>query len=264
MGKSSKDKRDIYYRLAKEHGYRARSAFKLLHLHQQHNLLHENIARAVDLCAAPGSWTQVLAETLKPSAQIVAVDLQLIAPFPNHPNITLLQGDITSESTRNRILSCFQNSRADLVVCDGAPDVTGLHDMDEFFQLELVQAALSLALDLLDPKAGKFVAKVFRGPDFDLLLQMLENIFERVIVSKPASSRNSSIEAFVICECILEEEARKKESASSHLFLACNDFYDSDVTYALEDGHVVLKPVQQPTCPPYKTAVTIKRSNPRS
>lgn len=79
MGKSSKDRRDIYYRLAKEEGWRARSAYKLLHMDMELNLL-ENISRAVDLCAAPGSWSQVLSQAMKPleneGKYIVAVDLQ--------------------------------------------------------------------------------------------------------------------------------------------------------------------------------------------
>jgi len=65
MGRSSKDKRDVYYRLAKEEGWRARSAFKLLHLDEEFSLLHDGIKRVVDLCAAPGSWSQVLTKKLR-------------------------------------------------------------------------------------------------------------------------------------------------------------------------------------------------------
>ena len=65
MGRSSKDKRDVYYRLAKEEGWRARSAFKLLHLDEEFSLFHEGIKRVVDLCAAPGSWSQVLTKKLR-------------------------------------------------------------------------------------------------------------------------------------------------------------------------------------------------------
>lgn len=87
MGKSSKDKRDIYYRLAKEQGWRARSAFKLIHIDEEFNILDKNkIKRVVDLCAAPGSWSQVLADRLDPTnnpdVKIVSVDLQQMAPIP--------------------------------------------------------------------------------------------------------------------------------------------------------------------------------------
>jgi len=65
MGRSSKDKRDVYYRLAKEEGWRARSAFKLLHLDEEFHLFHDKVKRVVDLCAAPGSWSQVLSRKLR-------------------------------------------------------------------------------------------------------------------------------------------------------------------------------------------------------
>ena len=98
MGRSSKDKRDVYYRLAKEGGWRARSAFKLLQIDEQFKLF-ENVNRVVDLCAAPGSWSQVLSRKLieerkesTDDVKIVAVDLQAMAPLPG---VIQLQGDIT-------------------------------------------------------------------------------------------------------------------------------------------------------------------------
>ncbi|KAG2469457.1 DOCK5 protein, partial [Polypterus senegalus] len=124
MGRSSKDKRDIYYRLAKEEGWRARSAFKLLQLDEEF-CLFKGVQRAVDLCAAPGSWSQVLSRKLKrddekgTEVKIVAVDLQAMAPLPG---VTQIQGDITKLSTAHEIIRHFEGHPADLVVCDGAPD----------------------------------------------------------------------------------------------------------------------------------------------
>lgn len=125
MGKSSKDKRDIYYRLAKENGWRARSAYKLLQIDEQFNIF-EGVSRAVDLCAAPGSWSQVLSQKLfrdgESSAKLVAIDLQTMAPLPG---VYQLQGDITKLETAEAIIEYFEGEKADLVVCDGAPDGTG-------------------------------------------------------------------------------------------------------------------------------------------
>ncbi len=106
MGRSSKDKRDAYYRLAKESGWRARSAFKLLQLDEEFKLFTPEVRRAVDLCAAPGSWSQVLARKLLPKddAKIVAVDLQAMAPIPG---VVQLQGDITKISTAEKIVEHF-------------------------------------------------------------------------------------------------------------------------------------------------------------
>ena len=98
MGRASKDKRDIYYRLAKEQGWRARSAFKLLQVHDDLKVL-DGAVRVVDLCAAPGSWSQVLSRRVYeakqeggPEPKIVAVDLQPMAPLAG---VVQIQGDIT-------------------------------------------------------------------------------------------------------------------------------------------------------------------------
>ena len=251
MGKSSKDKRDAYYRLAKEQGWRARSAFKLLQLDEEFNLF-EGVTRVVDLCAAPGSWSQVLSRVLikgervgraawedkrykeilklrqsgqahllqsdnedgeppittpRENVKIVAIDLQPMSPLDS---ITCLKADITHPSTIPLLLKALDadydsssssieaSHPVDLVLSDGAPDVTGLHDLDIYVQSQLLWAALNLALCVLKP-GGKFVAKIFRGKDVDLLYAQLKVVFEGVTVAKPRSSRASSIEAFIVC-----------------------------------------------------------------
>ena len=101
----SKDKRDIFYRKAKEEGWRARSAFKLLQIDETFNLF-DNVTRAVDLCAAPGSWSQVLARKLiDDHSRIVAVDLQPMAPIDG---VHTVQGDITSQRTVDEVLNLFR------------------------------------------------------------------------------------------------------------------------------------------------------------
>ncbi|KAF7553186.1 hypothetical protein G7Z17_g3817 [Cylindrodendrum hubeiense] len=254
MGKSSKDKRDAYYRLAKEQGWRARSAFKLLQLDEEFDLF-ANVTRVVDLCAAPGSWSQVLSRVLikgekfgrtawqdkearfrqqmlgilpqdeqkteadktideqqeerKPreDVKIVSIDLQPISPLAG---ITTLRADITHPATVPLLLSALDpdfdpkmagtqaSHPVDLVLSDGAPDVTGLHDLDIYVQSQLLFAALNLALCVLKP-GGKFVAKIFRGKNVDVLYAQLKIFFEKVIVAKPRSSRASSVEAFIVC-----------------------------------------------------------------
>lgn len=159
----------------------------------------------MDLCAAPGSWSQVLSRRLYLPAvgagsptppKIVAIDLQPMAPIVG---VTQLQGDITSAATAAQVCEHFEGLGADLVVCDGAPDVTGLHDLDEYVQGQLLLAAVSIAAAILRPGAA-FVAKIFRGRDAALLCAQLRCLFDRVEVGKPRSSRNSSIEAFVVCQ----------------------------------------------------------------
>ncbi|GFR57427.1 AdoMet-dependent rRNA methyltransferase spb1 [Elysia marginata] len=129
-------------------------------------------------------------------AKIVAVDLQAMAPIPG---VIQIQGDITKKSTAQAIIGHFEGEQADLVVCDGAPDVTGLHDIDEYIQAQLLLAALNITTHVLK-KSGTFVAKIFRGKDVTLLYAQLKIFFSFVTVFKPRSSRNSSIEAFVVCQ----------------------------------------------------------------
>ncbi|WWC85840.1 uncharacterized protein L201_000707 [Kwoniella dendrophila CBS 6074] len=163
--KSSIDHRDVYYRLGKSAGYRARSAYKLLHLDEEFDLF-TGVETAVDLCAAPGSWSQVLGQKLNPSQndnkgkKVVSIDLQ---PMARLPNITILQTDITLPSTIPLVLDALGGRRADLVVCDGAPDVTGVHDLDAYLHSQLLLAAITLSLTLLAPHST-LIFKIFLSP----------------------------------------------------------------------------------------------------
>ncbi|XP_078805317.1 tRNA (cytidine(32)/guanosine(34)-2'-O)-methyltransferase isoform X6 [Oryzias latipes] len=259
MGRSSKDKRDIYYRLAKEEGWRARSAFKLLQLDQEFNLF-TGVSRAVDLCAAPGSWSQVLSRKLRgdegaKEVKIVAVDLQAMAPLPG---VTQIQGDITKVSTAQEIIRHFEGQAADLVVCDGAPDVTGLHDVDEYIQAQLLLAALNITTHVLKP-GGTFVAKIFRGKDVTLLYSQLKIFFSRVTCAKPRSSRNSSIDV----------DFNQLDGSNRFIvpFLACGDLsaFDSDRTYPLQldadTEYHYTPPPQPPICPSYQQACHLRKNN---
>jgi tRNA (cytidine32/guanosine34-2'-O)-methyltransferase len=242
-------------------GYRARSAFKLLQLDSEFKFL-DGIERAVDLCAAPGSWSQVLSDHVE---KLVAVDLQPMAPLDG---VVCLQGDITSAVTSHRILELFDNQHADLVVCDGAPDVTGLHDVDDYLQGQLLLSALSLATHLLKP-GGIFVAKIFRHRNVGLLYAQLRILFTRVSVAKPTASRNSSSEAFVVCQDFLGHKLPLTGGENTGElepgvvpFVACGDLsgfalpgeiMDADKSYPI-DASFDSTPIQPPIRPPYELA----------
>jgi tRNA (cytidine32/guanosine34-2'-O)-methyltransferase len=328
MGRLSRDKRDVFYRKAKEMGYRARSAFKLLQLDSEFDLFGKQrglkVERAVDLCAAPGSWSQVLVDRLLHSEsrneeskteqsvetnvdlnraetsqidanseapKIVAVDLQPMAPLDG---VHCIQGDITALETAQSIIQHFKGKRAELVVCDGAPDVTGLHDIDEYIQGQLLLAAVNITTHVLC-KNGTFVAKIFRGKDVHLLYSQLRLLFDRVSVAKPSSSRNSSIESFVVCQGFYGEpyfdlpleggfdlDAQADMRGAGCLeggldpaivpFIACGDLsgyglgtdLDADKSYPLDDtsgeeggecGYASLAPLAPPIRPPYETSM---------
>ena len=108
------------------------------------------------------------------------------------PGVVQIQGDITKKSTAEKIISHFHGEKADFVCCDGAPDVTGLHDMDEYIQAQLILAAFNITAHVLKT-GGTFVAKIFRGKDITLLYSQMKMFFTTVTCAKPRSSRNSSI-----------------------------------------------------------------------
>jgi len=210
----SYSKRDIFYRKAKEEGFRARSVYKLKEIHYNYNILSPSYSNFVDLCAAPGSWTQMLRILTKsnPKAKIVSVDIQHIVPIEG---VTIIKGDITRQDTIEKILSNFDNKKVDVIIFDGAPDVTGVIDVDMYMQVELIIFALVIVMKLLK-KGGIFVAKMFKvgaGDDLekvrrenlyavksDFYYEKVKILFDNVFYFKPTSSRASSHETYLICE----------------------------------------------------------------
>lgn len=186
---------DKFHRQAKQEGYRARSAFKLLDVARDFHIF-ENVHNVVDLCAAPGSWSQVLSKTIQEPRKIVSVDLQDIAPIEG---VNLVKGDITKGSTAKEVMKHFENKKVDLIICDGAPDVTGVHDIDESNQWILMQAAFSIMAVILK-QGGSFVAKIFVENEYPHLYYQFKSVFESVNIYKPESSRIQSYEHFVVCK----------------------------------------------------------------
>ncbi|KAI5149835.1 AdoMet-dependent rRNA methyltransferase SPB1 [Enteropsectra breve] len=215
---------DKYYNLAKEKGYRARSAFKLLELNRKYSFL-KNAHIAVDLCAAPGGWMQILSQEMPTMRKIIGIDLDPIKPLGN--DTVSFMGDITTIECRRTLLELLDGHQADIFVHDGAPNFGTSKDHDIFVQNDLVLHALKLTVEFLKA-GGTFVTKIFRSENFSKIVKILEELFGRVDVTKPLSSRDESAEIFAVCrefknpdyinpnyfdsEVLFKEEVKEKES----------------------------------------------------
>jgi 23S rRNA (uridine2552-2'-O)-methyltransferase len=186
---------DPYVAEAKKRGYRSRAAFKLLQIDDQFHFLKPG-GRVVDLGAAPGGWTQVAVERVKPGkggGVVIGIDITPIEPIAG---ATVLAKDFYDDDAP-AVLEELLGGPADVVLSDMAAAATGETQVDHLRIMGLAEAAHHFACQVLKP-GGSFVAKVLRGGTERTLLDRLKRDFTKVRHVKPEASRADSAEMYVV------------------------------------------------------------------
>lgn len=198
MAKSNKSwlqahRRDQFVKRARDSRYRSRAVYKLQEIDQRDHLLKPG-QTVVDLGAAPGGWSQYAAERMGGTGKVIAVDILAMEPVND---VVFIQGDFSGENTVNACLAALGGGRADLVICDMAPNLTGIRSTDQARSLGLAELALDFARQVLRP-GGDLLVKLFQGEGIDAFKRELRTHFQKVMVRKPQASRSSSREFYIL------------------------------------------------------------------
>ena len=184
---------DPYVKRAQQQGLRSRSAFKLQELQQKYQLIQPGMT-VVDLGAAPGGWCQVAQPLVGPGGKVIALDILEMPPLPG---VDFILGDFTEEEPLQRLEQALGGERADLVMSDMAPNMSGMASVDQARAMYLAELALEFVRSHLKP-GGNFVVKLFQGVDFDDFVRQVRSRFSKVQVIKPKASRPRSKEVYLL------------------------------------------------------------------
>ena len=191
----SEARKDLYRRLAKEQGYKSRAAFKLIEANEKYRFIDEG-ATVIDFGAAPGGWLQVCARIIGPSGVAVGVDLHAI--HLKERNVSPLVMDVNDPRVVEKVLGLTKR-KADVVLSDLAPSVSGVWELDQTIQVDLTLRVLDLCESLLRRRGSAFL-KLFEGERSPEVRTEMKKRFETVRAVKPAASRSASSELYYYCE----------------------------------------------------------------
>lgn len=188
-------RRDSWRKMAKNSGYRARSAFKLIQIQKKFGIIREGDL-VLDVGSHPGGWAQVSVENTGEYGIVVGVDLEPCEPVEG---CVFIVGDITENDTQERTRDAFEGSMINSIVSDISPNLTGNWSRDQIISLQLVASVLDFSLPLLCP-GGNFVTKIFQGEGIERLIELVKPRFSTVKRYSPDASRNSSSEVYLVCK----------------------------------------------------------------
>jgi len=185
---------DSYVLKAREQGYRSRAVFKLKEIQQKDHVLQPG-QLVLDLGAAPGGWSEYAMQIVGEQGWVIALDLLPMEPIAG---VEFLQGDFTEQDILERLLCLAGDRKFDLVLSDMAPNLSGMHSLDQPRSVYLAELAFDLAREFLTPD-GSFVVKLFQGAGFEGLISVFRLSFKTVKFRKPEASRARSSEIYAVC-----------------------------------------------------------------
>ncbi len=184
---------DAYVLRARAEGWRSRAAFKLMEIDDKDHLLAPGMT-VVDLGAAPGSWSQLAARRIQPGGRLYALDLLEMVPVHG---VLFIQGDFREDEVLHRLEDSLGGRQVDLVLSDMAPNMSGIQLSDQARVIHLAELTLDFARAHLKP-GGDMLVKIFQGAGYMELRESLREVFEQILVRKPAASRGRSAETFLL------------------------------------------------------------------
>ena len=192
-------KREHYYKQAKQTGYRARSAFKLLQINNKFHIIKKDDV-VIDLGAAPGGWSQVAKRIVGENGTVVGIDLSSIKAIEC---IIFLRGDITQEESITRLREVIGDREVDVIISDMSPNISGNYSVDQARSVFLCEQALKTA-NILLKKNGNFICKIFEGEDLKDILEKIKSMFKIVKQFNPPASRKTSSEVYIIAKSFIK------------------------------------------------------------
>lgn len=189
---------DPYVKMAQQHGYRARAAFKLTEILDAEKLMRKGDV-IVDLGATPGSWSQVARERLLGpggviQGRVIALDLLPMEPIAG---VEFIQGDFREDTVLGQLQAQLEGTKVDLVLSDMAPNLSGVSSADSARIQHVCDLAVEFAVQHLKPE-GALIVKAFHGSGFSQIVENFKRHFRRVVERKPKASRDKSAETFLV------------------------------------------------------------------
>ena len=184
---------DEYVRRSQQDGYRSRAIYKLIEIDAKDHLVKPGMT-VIDLGAAPGGWSEYCVKKLGKNGTMVALDILPMEPIDG---VAIVEGDFREDAVFEQLMAIMENHKADLVISDMAPNISGMGSVDMPRAYYLCELALDLARQVLKP-GGALLVKLFQGEGFEAYNKELKSSFSRVVMRKPKASRARSREIYAL------------------------------------------------------------------